>query len=269
MSARRPDLFAPLPIGYFRHPKIHRVRQVHPHAAEGYLVLVAEAEAQTRRRGDEDPGYVKMLHADFCLCLGIDIDRGAVGGMLNAYEEAGWIDLCDEDGLAFYVRLLNFREWAANRDRLEPKDLKQAPNSVASATNDPKQASRFSKDPANKGVEISRRVEVEVEVDSAANPAREIFEHWRVKCGHEKARYGQDRAKHINARLREGYTVADLKQAIDGCAASEWHMGKNPQRVKYDELSRIVANSEQVDKFMARAGITKPTADDFFKRNGM
>lgn len=52
-------------------------------------------------------------------------------------------------------------------------------------------------------------------------------------------------------------TVAECKRAIDGCAASDFHMGKNDRRKKYNRLSQILKGKrggrttrEQIDMFL-------------------
>lgn len=58
----------------------------------------------------------------------------------------------------------------------------------------------------------------------------------------------------IRARLREGYTVADLKAAIDGNAASAWHQDK-----KLDALELVVRDATHVDQFIGKAPAARIT----------
>ncbi len=83
-------------------------------------------------------------------------------------------------------------------------------------------------------------------------PAQEVFEYWRNKTGHKRARYTQDKATPINARLKDGYTVEDLKLAIDGALGSSWHMGGNDARLKYDSIPNMLSNSTKVDRHIER-----------------
>jgi len=61
------------------------------------------------------------------------------------------------------------------------------------------------------------------------------------------------RSKIIRARLGDGYSVEDLCLAIDGCAASAFHMGENDTGQRYDSLCLILRDADHVDKFV-RAG---------------
>lgn len=79
---------------------------------------------------------------------------------------------------------------------------------------------------------------------------REVFDYWRQKLIHPNARLDSNRRNKIAARLKDGYTVEDLKTAIDGCAASSWHMGQNPSNKKFDDIALICRDASKVEGFM-------------------
>lgn len=56
--------------------------------------------------------------------------------------------------------------------------------------------------------------------------------------------------KKIQARLKEGFSVEDLIEAIDGCHRSEYHQGQNDQGKKYDSLELIVRDGSKVQQFI-------------------
>jgi len=80
-----------------------------------------------------------------------------------------------------------------------------------------------------------------------------VFSYWKTIMGHPRAQMDVKRAQVIRARMRDGYTQADLLLAIDGCAASAWNMGENPDRTIYDSIGLILRDSDHVDRFI-RAG---------------
>jgi uncharacterized phage protein (TIGR02220 family) len=57
----------------------------------------------------------------------------------------------------------------------------------------------------------------------------------------------------IEARLKEGYSVADLKAAIDGCKRSAWHMGENDRGQPYNGVQTIFRDGETVEGHIERA----------------
>lgn len=82
----------------------------------------------------------------------------------------------------------------------------------------------------------------------------EVFEHWREKMQkNAAAKLTDDRRAKVLARLREGYTVDDIKRAIDGCASSPHHMGENESRTRYDDLTLICRSGSKLEGFRDRA----------------
>lgn len=106
-----------------------------------------------------------------------------------------------------------------------------------------------------------------------------VFEFWRETMGHPRAQLDAKRARAVKARLGDGYTAENLRQAILGCSRTPHNMGRNDRGEKYDGLELICRDSEHVDRFMANA--SKPPvpkqlqcpnditdeAKEFFKNN--
>lgn len=84
-----------------------------------------------------------------------------------------------------------------------------------------------------------------------ADQIRDVFEYWREVLGHGRARLDAVRSRTVRVILEAGYSVDDLKLAIDGCAASAWHRGQNDRGTPYDGLGLILRDAEHVDRFMA------------------
>ncbi|MBD3335264.1 MAG: hypothetical protein GF355_07080 [Candidatus Eisenbacteria bacterium] len=87
---------------------------------------------------------------------------------------------------------------------------------------------------------------------------RKIFDHWVTACQKDpaKTKLSRERRSKIQARLRD-CTEGEIIQAINGCAASPFHMGENDKGETYNELDLILRNRTQVEKFMARASNSK------------
>ena len=79
----------------------------------------------------------------------------------------------------------------------------------------------------------------------------EVFAYWQIAMGHPQARLDAKRERAIKARLKDGYTVAQLCIAIDGCKLSPHHMGQNDSRTVYDDVELICRDGPKVDKFIA------------------
>lgn len=81
----------------------------------------------------------------------------------------------------------------------------------------------------------------------------EVFEHWKQVLNHPKAKLGDERERAVKARLAQGYTVDDLKRAVDGCAVTPHNMGQNDRGEVYDDLALICRDGGQVERFMRNA----------------
>jgi hypothetical protein len=86
---------------------------------------------------------------------------------------------------------------------------------------------------------------------------RPLFDYWRTKCGHPKALLTLDRKTKVIARLREGYSEADIRQAIDGAAK---HAYVDDRGVRYDDLELICRSGSKLEGFIQRAGATRSAA---------
>ena len=85
----------------------------------------------------------------------------------------------------------------------------------------------------------------------ASDQVHELFEYWRnamKKNGSTKLT--KTRAAKIRARLQEGYTADEIKLAINGCRASEYHQGKNDAGKIYDCLTLICRSGEKLEQFI-------------------
>jgi hypothetical protein len=77
----------------------------------------------------------------------------------------------------------------------------------------------------------------------------EVFEEWKSILN-KKSSLDLSRQKTILARLDGGFTVDDLKLVPHGAKLSPWHMGQNPDKKKYIEVSTLFRDNEQVEKFI-------------------
>lgn len=87
---------------------------------------------------------------------------------------------------------------------------------------------------------------------SLSNQVSEIFEHWKARLKHPNAKLTSERRRLVEARLKkDGYTVDQIKQAIDGCSRSVFHQGGNQHGTIYDDLSLICRDGTHLERFIA------------------
>ena len=101
----------------------------------------------------------------------------------------------------------------------------------------------------------SKHTSASADSEDVSAEVREVFDYWRaeMRAGSERVLLTPRRREKIRSRLRDGYSVADLRTAVDGCKRSPHHMGENPQGTKYDDLELILRNGDNVERFRAMA----------------
>ena len=103
----------------------------------------------------------------------------------------------------------------------------------------------------------------------SANPVndliREVFDFWKVtmqKSGNTKL--DAKRKSKIQLRLKDGYTVEQIKTAITNCSLTPHNMGANDRGQKYNDIELICRDAANLERFlesnpgMAQQGFAKP-----------
>ena len=84
--------------------------------------------------------------------------------------------------------------------------------------------------------------------------AQEVFDHWKAVMASPRSILDEKRRKAIDKAIAAGATVAELQRAIDGCAASRWHMGLEPGKTqKHNGIELICRDRDHIEKFVAIA----------------
>ena len=75
---------------------------------------------------------------------------------------------------------------------------------------------------------------------------KEVFEFWKVTFNkNNRTVLDNPRKSKIQARLKEGYTVEDIKTAIVGCSKSQFHIEGN-----HTDLTLICRDATKLDHFL-------------------
>ncbi len=86
--------------------------------------------------------------------------------------------------------------------------------------------------------------------DVFARALSDIFDYWKVATGHTKAKLKGRRERAVRARLKDGFTVHQIKLAIEGCLDSPFHAGDNPTSRVYDDLELICRDAAKLEPLM-------------------
>lgn len=109
--------------------------------------------------------------------------------------------------------------------------------------------------------EPTHRVSTDVEtvvqptLDGSTEDPAEVFDYWRKVMGKTgNVVLNAKRRSAIKARLAEGYTVEDLKLAVDGCKNTPHNMGQNDRGRPFNDIELICRNGPNVERFRDAAG---------------
>lgn len=82
-----------------------------------------------------------------------------------------------------------------------------------------------------------------------------IFQYWQQVLNHPQAKLDKRRIAKIQQALKLGFTVEQLKQAIEGCAKTPFNMGQNDRNQKYDGIDLIFRDAEHIERFIQAASL--------------
>jgi hypothetical protein len=111
-------------------------------------------------------------------------------------------------------------------------------------------------DQCREGASEEKRIEEKRTEGKYSVKAKEVFDHWVSVMGKQAStKFPSTSKRYINvvARLKEGFSVDDLKRAVDGCKATPHNMGQNDRGETYNDLELICRNVENVERFMRNA----------------
>lgn len=101
--------------------------------------------------------------------------------------------------------------------------------------------------------EKSEKTEKDIPEIGRSAAVNDVYTHWQKVMGKQRSKLDNNRRGLIERALKN-YSADDLKQAIDGCAASPFHMGQNRDKKKYNGLELILRNSEKIEGFRDNCG---------------
>jgi hypothetical protein len=250
-------------------PRLLRVAQMFSGGYEMCSTRRGEARREDPCNGSPLPGVAMVLGAishlwmiadthigeDDVLPLGIDEINKLLG-----FEEfceflpADWLQVLDSDhvklpgyhehnGTIAKERALAARRAAKHRKKITKENAKPLRNGNGRAL--PDQDQDQDQDKTKRKTEDIQDMSRRNGTDGAVEA---VFKHWQLVHGHERAKLDGKRKKLILARLAEGYSEADLCQAIAGYLHSPHHMGQNDKGTKYTDIELLLRDATHVDR---------------------
>ena len=88
-------------------------------------------------------------------------------------------------------------------------------------------------------------------LDKSNNDVDTVFNYWVLTMGkNSTAKITTKREKNIKARLKDGYTVEQIKSAIYGCSLDPFSMGANNNNTPYNDIELICRTGEKLESFI-------------------
>lgn len=170
--------------------------------------------------------------------------QNKVSRFLNLLKKEGVIDLLTDERTSI-ISVCNYSEYQSGESAGERTNERSGEHTSNDQSNDTIRSKEL-----KEGKELKK-------IDSQqADESQQIFEYWcLVMQKNGSAKFTADRKRAVKARLKEGYTIDHIKQAIDGCARSDWHMARDGRNTtKYDDLELICRNGSQIEKLAMNIG---------------
>ncbi|MCW1499147.1 YdaU family protein [Acinetobacter baumannii] len=135
-----------------------------------------------------------------------------------------------------------------NESQENPNKTQNNPNETQQK---PKPSNHLTNEPSNQENNIcppnGEPVPAEKPKENFKSEIQEVFEFWKVTFNkNNRTILDNQRKSKIQARLKEGYTVEDIKTAIVGCSKSQFHIEGN-----HTDLTLICRDATKLDHFLA------------------
>ena len=188
----------------------------------------------------------------------LGMTSSAVCNLRNRLEKAGWIKV--EKGRVLIIKtftknesdsqkmkedshFVNTDSQKMNQDSQNVNEKPPEANKTQGETEIPLNNEYKTTSNNNENKELVRRAGLKKEIET-------VFEFWQITHGHPQAHLTTLREKKIRERLGSGYSVDDLKRAIQGCKVSPHHQGQNDRKQIYDDLELILRDDTQLEKMI-------------------
>lgn len=103
-------------------------------------------------------------------------------------------------------------------------------------------------------------------VSFGADAAAELCRYWaQTVPGRQNARPTPGRLTKLRARLADGYSAAQIRQAIDALATSDFHNGQNDRGQVYNDLTFLCRNGETLERFLVKAATQRARPTNGFR----
>lgn len=258
-----------LEAGWYRDPVLVACAAEEPASLWAWPVLVGMAMEQSHAVDNPD-GVIDTSIPQLQQVLRLDAPQ--IARALQVLTDGEMVTVSGGKGGTLRVALTAFQKWNAprysNAKRVAESRFRKSvgkppaetpfagvlsPNEMVATQDDTKREIEKKK---------TNNIVPKVEEQNAAESGsiRSVFDHWVKTCatGGRPPILNDKRRSKIRARLREGFTTAELCTAIDGFAGDPFYNGDSDGKRKL-ELQWRLADAAQVERGIALAKSPEPT----------
>lgn len=179
------------------------------------------------------------------------VDVDALLGELSA-PGVGFIERYVVDGKR-YISIVNFSKHQHPHPK-EPESTIPEPCKATASNGKPRRAVKHNGGPRKAHDEPGDHRNDHGDLDhrkSIAAQARSVFAFWQEHLNHPRSIFDSKRERAVTARLKDGFTVEQLKTAVRGCKLTPFNMGQNDRHTVYDDIQIICESAKNVERFIA------------------
>ena len=153
------------------------------------------------------------------------------------------------------ITIINYDQYQGNDTTNETTNETTSDTTKGQQKDNKRYTNKNDKNDKNDNI-VSTNVDMSSSGNKKLNHSNEInavFDYYKSTLNHPRAKLDEKRKRCVRMRLQNGYSVDDIKIAIDGCLASPYHQGENKRNQVYDSLELICRDAEHIDRFIKLA----------------
>lgn len=185
--------------------------------------------------------------------------------LVSALVESGWLDECMDNRLVVHDWEDHAPGWIkrqlgrSKQSFVTVRRLLRAPGDCLEATRNLTQPN-----PTQPNLKKPNQTQPNTASAVSSTCVDRVLGHY--KSHHPRSKPGTKERKLISSRLKEGYSVEDLIDAIDGMHLTPHNLGENDRNTPYLGLNVAMRDSDQVARFIRnKASPPRAVSADFVK----
>lgn len=206
----------------------------------------------------DDEGYLKSHQAIIKSQLFPFTEESLnIHGMLIELSNANYLTMLKGSDGKDYVCITNFNKHQ-KINRPSPSKIKASLEFTEHSLND---HGGLTIGKERKGTGKGKEQGKELTKSTSVDLVKEVFDFWvsQMRKDPSKTKLSDKRKKSIRERLKDGYTVEQIKSAVVGCSLDAFSMGQNDRRKPFNDIELICRTAEKLESFFNQTEVLTPS----------